>query len=118
MAKAQILGIYRTLAGNAIQLDSLPAKDRGLYVTLKKYFDTTPSHVDFSYFWRSEGQQIWGEHARGGEAARREIANSPIFAICQDFDSRVAIREGHLRDYTKDEKKEAKRQQAKRLTLK
>ena len=81
---------FRTLEGQVIPLDDLAWTERAFYDRLKAYYKTSPSHEDFSFYWRSEGEQVWGHKTN------KEAAKSLIFAICQDLDARLAIKEGHV----------------------
>ena len=81
---------YRTLEGQIIPLDDLAWTEQAFYDRLRTYYKTTPSHEDFSFYWRSEGEQVWGNKTN------KEVTKSAIFAICQDLDARLAIKEGHL----------------------
>ncbi|HSU73114.1 MAG TPA: hypothetical protein VLJ21_04680 [Candidatus Binatia bacterium] len=84
---------YTTLEGNTIHITALPVHEQAFYLRLKAYYETNPAHVEFSRRWRVDGHQVW----RGKD--RQLVADSPIFAVCQDLDARVAIREGHLGTY-------------------
>ena len=81
--------VYRTLEGQVFQLDDLPWPERAFYDRLRAYYKTSPSHEEFSFYWRSEGEQVWGHKTN------KEVAKSGLFTICQDLDARIAIKEGH-----------------------
>jgi len=91
---------YRTLEGQVIRVDKLAPEEQALYQNLRAEYRRSPSHASFNFYWQSEGSKVWGESAAQGKDVRRGIADSPIFAICQDLDARLAIREGHLGDYS------------------
>ena len=91
---------YRTLEGQVIRVDKLAPEEQALYQKLRAEYRRNPSHTYFNFYWQSEGSKVWGDRAAQGKDARREIADSPIFAICQDLDARLAIREGHVADYS------------------
>lgn len=81
---------YTTLENKVIALNTLSWVERAFYDRLHTYYKTSPSHEDFSFYWRSEGEEIWANKPR------KEVSRSPIFAICQDLDARLAIKEGHV----------------------
>ena len=75
-----------------ICINNMSESEQSFYSQIKDYYRKNPSHMDFSNYWRAEGQRaVWSD------CSRKECVNSLIFKICQDLDSRLAIKEGHLR---------------------
>jgi len=83
---------YITLEKEVVYINNMSKSEQSFYSQIKDYYRKKPSHMDFSNYWRAEDQRaVWSD------CSRKECVNSLIFKICQDLDSRLAIKEGHLR---------------------
>ncbi len=84
--------MYLTLDNDEYSLDALDAEEQRLYQEVKRRFDTDMDAVEFTNFWmgliRKQYESI----------ERAEIVALPLYKICQDLESRLAIRQGYAKE--------------------
>lgn len=76
---------YRTLHGEVIDLNSLPDHHRKVYEEAAQLANQGPEWTSFTNFWIQKIREIG------------DSAESALFRILQDIDSRLSIRQGFTR---------------------
>jgi hypothetical protein len=82
---------YQTLNNEIWALDALPPEQQKIYEAVFDFYRQEPDWDRFTAFWLAEVDRLQPK------LPRKEITETPIFQICQDLDSRLAIKQGHAR---------------------
>ena len=82
---------YRTLKNEVYNLDSLSEKEKKIYQEVHSYLEKNPDWTEFSTYWKDKLLEEFKDKRV------EEIANLPIFRICQDLSSRLGIKQGYIR---------------------
>jgi len=80
---------YRTLKDEVYNLDSLSEKEKKIYQEVHSYLKKNPNWTEFSTYWKDKLLEEFKDKRV------EEIANLPIFRICQDLSSRLGIKQGY-----------------------
>jgi len=83
---------YKTLKGEAYNIESLSKKERAVLEEVYSYFEKNPDWPEFSTYWKDKLME------RLQDKTREEIVTLSIFRICQDLSSRLGIRQGYIRE--------------------
>jgi len=83
---------YKTLTDEELSLNDLTIDQQGVLERVQECFNKKPSWVTFSSFWMQEVARL----AKNGN--RKEVADSVLFRICQDLESRLGIDQGYTRE--------------------
>jgi len=82
---------YRTLENELIDLTALSPEQKKIYERVKRFYDKRPHWDKFEAFWLRQVDTLQPA------LTRKEIVNTPIWKICEDMDSRLAIEQGYAR---------------------
>ena len=89
---------YEDLSGRRWSLSSLTTRERAFLRSLAKRVNDGASWPDLCGSWRLELLKLYHGHTR------KDIVRLPLYAICQDIESRLGIDQGFFRqrDYRDD----------------
>ena len=82
---------FETLENEKFDIKALSEREYKFLKKVTKYYSKKPDWNVFSNYWLKEGQKIWGG------TPKREIAELPVFRICQDLEARLGIEQGKTR---------------------
>ena len=82
---------YHTLKHEMYDLDSLPQDQQSMYKAVWAFYQQEPDWDIFTAFWLAHVDRLQPK------LTRKDITETPIFKICQDMDSRVAMKQGYTR---------------------
>jgi hypothetical protein len=82
---------YRTLRNAVYDVTALPPEQKKIYEKVKRFSDKRPHWDRFTGFWVRQMDTLQPA------LTRKEIVNTPIWKICEDMDSRIAIEQGYAR---------------------
>ena len=86
------MNTYIMLDSTEIDIGALPEVEQEFYHRMKEHYDAGMGWIEFGNLWISEISKV----CKGKSPA--ETAASPLFRVCQDMESRIALREGHARE--------------------
>ncbi len=82
---------YQTLKNEIYDLASLPPEQGEIYQAVWNFYQQEPDWDQFTAFWLAQVDRL---HPK---LTRLEITETPLFKICEDLDSRLAIQQGYAR---------------------
>ena len=82
---------YQTLKNEIYDLASLSPDQRDIYEAVRDFYQQEPAWDKFTAFWLARVDRLQPK------LTRKEITETPIFKICEDMDSRLAIKGGYAR---------------------
>ena len=80
---------YQTLKNEIYDLDSLPPDQLEIYEAAWGFYQQEPNWDGFTAFWLAHVDRLQPK------LTHKEITETPIFKICEDMDSRLAIKGGY-----------------------
>ena len=82
---------YQTLKNEMYDLDSLPPDQQSIYEAVWDFYQREPAWDNFTAFWLAQVDRLQPK------LTRKDITETPIFKICADMDSRLALHQGYTR---------------------
>ena len=82
---------YQTLKNEIYDLASFPPEQGEIYQAVWNFYQQEPDWDQFTAFWLAQVDRL---HPK---LTRLEITETPLFKICEDLDSRLAIQQGYAR---------------------
>lgn len=86
------MNYYRTLNGEAFNLNELTEQQKLIYAEVKSFYDTNPEWTEFTSLWIARIKEAFA----GKQPS--SVVEEPIYKICQDMDSRLGIRQGYTKE--------------------
>lgn len=85
-------GTYTTLEKRTVSLSALTRSERQFLGALARRFKENVSFLDFENSYMDPSSPVFAQ----AERLRREVRETPLFAVCNDLGKRLGIRQGFL----------------------
>ena len=80
---------YQTLKQEMYDLDALPPDQHSIYEAVWDVYQQEPDWDTFTAFWLAQVERLHPQ------LTRKAITETPIFKICEDMDTRLALSQGY-----------------------
>jgi hypothetical protein len=85
-------GTYTTLEKKTVSLSPMTRSERRFLGELTRRFKENVSFLDFETSYMDPSSAVFAQ----AERLRREVRETPLFAVCDDLGKRLGIRQGFL----------------------